>query len=232
MTTENQNTDTSVETSPSADSSKGNPGSPGSGSGTETIHYKPIRRSKRQRIHRFIERYRLEFGIATSAVVQALVIFFWYTPDIEFNRLDRLVEEVAFIDSVSIQEPATESIPEDGDFELTDKEKVEKKVDPRIASASDPIVSGATSPVDLSPNVRPQYTSEARANGITGTMTLEVIISETGEVLRVRSVGRKLGYGLEEAAIATYRRKRFSPSILEGKPITVKVLVPVRFTLN
>ncbi len=189
------------------------------------------KRSKRERIHRFIERYRLEFGIALSAIVQAFIIFFWYTPSIDFNRLDRLVEEVAFIDSVSIQEPA-ETIPEDGDFELTDKEKIEKKEDPRIAAASDPIVSGATSPVDLTPNIRPQYTQEARANGVTGTMTLELIISETGEVLRVRSVGKKLGFGLEEAAIETYRKKRFSPSILEGKPITVKVLVPVRFTLN
>ena len=101
-----------------------------------------------------------------------------------------------------------------------------------MAGASDPIVSGATSPIDLSPNVRPEYTDEAKAQGITGTMTLEVVIANTGEVLRVRSVGKTLGSGLEQAAIATYRKKRFSPSILEGKPITVKVLVPIRFTLN
>lgn len=189
------------------------------------------RRSKRQRIHRFIERYRLETGLVLSTIIQTLIIFFWYTPAIEFDNLDRLVEEVAFIDSVSIQEPADAKL-DDGDFELTDKDKKEKKDDPRIASASDPIVSGATSPVDLSPNLKPEYTAEAKSAGITGTMTIEVIISDTGEVLRVRSVGRKLGSGLEEAAIAVYRRKRFSPSILQGKAITVKVLVPVRFTLN
>ncbi|PKA10307.1 energy transducer TonB, partial [Leptospira meyeri] len=45
-------------------------------------------------------------------------------------------------------------------------------------------------------------------------------------------VGKQLGGGLEEEAIKVYRRKRFSPSILEGKAITVKVLVPIRFTLN
>lgn len=189
------------------------------------------KRSTKQRIHRFIERYRLETGFSLSAIIQALIIFFWYTPNIEYDRLENLVEEVAFIDSVSIQEPS-DATPDDGDFELTDKEKVEKKEDPKIASASDPIVSGATSPVDLTPNVRPEYTAEARANGITGTMTLEVIVADTGEVLRVRSVGRKLGHGLEESAIAIYRKKRFSPSILNGQPITVKVLVPVRFTLN
>lgn len=199
---------------------------------TETeVQTVQIQRTTKQKIRRFIERYRLETGIALSTLIQALVIFFWYTPAFEYDNLDNLVEEVAFIDSVSIQEPADAQL-DDGDFELTDKEKVEKKEDPRIASASDPIVSGATSPVDLTPNLKPEYTPEAKSAGITGTLTLEMIISETGEVLRVRSVGKKLGSGLEEAAISTFRRKKFSPSILQGKAITVKVLVPVRFTLN
>lgn len=192
----------------------------------------PPRRSKRQRIHRFIDRYRMETGLGLSALLQLLIILFWFTPQFEGDGLDNLVEEVAFIDNIQIQEPVTDSKPTDGDFDLTDKEKVEKKEDPRVAGASDPIVSGATSPVDLSPNVRPEYTSEAKSLGITGTMTLEVVIADTGEVLRVRSVGKTLGGGLEQEAINTYRRKRFSPSILEGKAITVKVLVPIRFTLN
>ncbi|WP_210412841.1 energy transducer TonB [Leptospira ognonensis] len=190
------------------------------------------KRSKRQRVFRFIDRYRMEAGLLLSALVQLAILFFWFTPNFDSNSLDDLIEEVAFIDNVQITEPTNESKPTDGDFDLTDKEKEEKKEDPRIAGASDPIVSGATSPVDLSPNTRPEYTSEAKSLGITGTMTLEVVISDTGEVLRVRSVGKTLGGGLELEAITTYKRKRFSPSILEGKPITVKVLVPIRFTLN
>jgi len=190
------------------------------------------KRSKRQIVHRFIDRYRLEVGLGLSALLQLLILFFWFTPSISTDSLDDLIEEVAFIDNVQITEPVTDSKPTDGDFDLTDKEKEEKKEDPRIAGASDPIVSGATSPVDLSPNVRPEYTDEAKSQGITGTMTLEVVISEKGDVLRVRSVGKSLGGGLEQAAIATYKKKRFAPSILEGKAITVKVLVPIRFTLN
>jgi TonB family protein len=190
------------------------------------------KRSKRQRIFRLIDRYRMEAGLLLSTLVQLSILFFWFTPSFDSNSLDDLVEEVAFIDNVQITEPVAEAKPTDGDFDLTDKEKEEKKEDPRIAGASDPIVSGATSPIDLSPNVRPEYTTEAKSQGITGTMTLEVVISNTGEVLRVRSVGKTLGGGLEQEAIATYRKKRFSPSILEGKPITVKVLVPIRFTLN
>jgi TonB family protein len=174
----------------------------------------------------------MESGLVLSTLIQLSVLFFWFTPSFDTDSLDDLIEEVAFIDNVQITEPVSESKPTDGDFDLTDKEKEEKKEDPRVAGASDPIVSGATSPVDLTPNVRPEYTDEAKSSGITGTMTLEVVIANTGEVLRVRSVGKTLGFGLEQAAITTYKRKKFSPSILEGKPITVKVLVPIRFTLN
>lgn len=85
--------------------------------------------------------------------------------------------------------------------------------------------------MDLTPNVVPDYPSEARSAGITGTSTLELIIADNGQVLRVRSVGKTLGFGLEEAAIDAFYKKRYSPSVLEGKPITVKVLIPVRFSL-
>lgn len=189
-------------------------------------------RSTTQKIHRFIDRYRLEVGLVLSATLQALILFFWFTPQIRTDSLDNLIEEVAFIDNLQIQEPVSEAAPTDGDFDLTDKEKIEKKEDPRIAGANDPIVAGATAPVDLTPNIRPEYTEAARANGIIGTLTLEVVIADSGEVLRVRSIGRTLGFGLEEGAINTYKRKRFSPSFLDGKAITVKVLVPIRFTLN
>lgn len=184
----------------------------------------------RYELARFVERNRYALFVSMSFVLQVAIMFLWFEPGIEYNKLDDLVEEVAFIDSISIKEPA-DSKPDDGDFELTDKQKKEKE-DPRIAGAQDVIISGATSPVDLSPGIAPEYTSEAKSAGITGTITLEVVIADSGEVLRVRILGNRLGYGLEEAAIATFMRKKFSPSILEGKALTVKVLIPVRFTLH
>ncbi|MCB1178148.1 MAG: energy transducer TonB, partial [Leptospiraceae bacterium] len=167
-------------------------------------------------------------------VLQILFIVFWRTPDIKFGQdLDHLVDEVAFIDNVQIQESSdADAPPDDGDIELTDKKKVQVEQDPRISGAQDAAIVGATAPIDLNPGLKPEYPDSARAEGITGTITLEVVIAETGEVLQVRSVGKKLGGGLEQSAISTYRKKKFSPSILDGKAITVKVLVPVRFTLN
>lgn len=189
-------------------------------------------KKRNSKARRFIDRYKLELSIGISFLIQLLILFFWYVPPIEFdNKLDRLVEEVAFVDSVSIKEPEVAE-PDDGEFEVTDKKKEIKKVDPRISSAQDSILSGATQPIDLSPNLKPEYTAEAKAAGIEGRMTLEVIIADTGEVLQVRSVGRKLGYGLEEAAKKAFSRKRYSPAILDGKPITVKALIPVNWSLR
>ena len=204
-------------------------------SGTEVKPVKPPKkRSLKSRIHRFIERNRMNVGLTISTLVQLLVILFWYTPDLKNNDLEHLVDEVSFIDNISIRDPnASEAPPDDGEIELTEKKKeVEKKDDPRIAGAEDATIVGATPPIDLTPGLRPDYSTEARQQGVTGTITLEVVIADSGEVLQVRSVGKKLGFGLEAAAIATYKKKRFAPSILDGKAITVKVLIPIRFTLN
>ena len=103
--------------------------------------------------------------------------------------------------------------------------------DPRISGAVDPVVGNATSPVDLNPEITPEYTSDARSAGVEGTVTLEVVVSDDGKVLRVRSVGRKLGYGLEDSAIHSFKKKRYAPSKAEGKAITVKFYQPVRFSL-
>ncbi len=192
---------------------------------------KQKKRSKREVVHRFIDRNRLNVGISLSFFLQVSVLVFWFVPEIEFNSLDKFAEEVAFVESVSITENAPDT-PNDGDLELADKLKNEEKVDPRISGAQDSILSGASEPIDLNPSVKAEYTDEARASGVEGTITLDVIIADTGEVLQVKSIGKNLGGGLVESAIKTYRKKRFSPSMLSGKPITVKVTIPVRFVLN
>ncbi|MFB5652011.1 energy transducer TonB [Leptospira wolffii] len=192
------------------------------------VNQKTTIEAPRGKLRKFVDRYRVEFWVGVSIILQLLLFSFWYIPSFQSNRLESLVDEVAFVDNLVIQDPNTGS-PDDGDFEETDTLK--KKEDPRIAGAQDQVISGATAPVDLSPNLIPAYTKDAQAAGVTGTLTLEVVIADSGEVLRVRNIGKALGYGLENSAIETFYRKKYSPSILEGKAITVKVLVPVRFNL-
>ncbi len=124
-----------------------------------------------------------------------------------------------------------------GNKYVKDKEKIDPNArevdsDP-YAGAMNPGTGAATPPVDLSPQIVPQYTAEARNAGIEGTIVLEIVLSEEGRVLRARPVGRKLGHGLEQSAIAAFKAKEFKPSISHatGKPILVKFYQPVRFVL-
>ena len=105
----------------------------------------------------------------------------------------------------------------------------------QIAGAKNPVIAGASYPVDLTPNLNPVsvYPREARAAGIEGRVMLEIIISKEGRVLRARPVGRKVGYGVDEAAASLYKKKRYKPSMSpQGEAIPVKFIVPVVFKLE
>jgi len=123
------------------------------------------------------------------------------------------------------------------------KEKEDKKIDlndPNVV-AGDSIADGAqqyipgaaTAPQDLAPHIQPEYSPAARSAGVEGRITLELIISDKGQVLRARVVGKKrLGYGLEQNAVQAFMRKTFKPSInSDGKPIKIKIYQPVQFKL-
>ena len=115
---------------------------------------------------------------------------------------------------------------------IKDKKVDPDKEDPRVATAQNAAVAGGNGGVDLSPDVRPPYSPEARAAGIEGTVTLEVVIDETGKVLRAKQMGKKLGLGLDEAAVKTYRAKKFGPYVAGGKAVPIKMYIRVRFTLE
>jgi TonB family protein len=75
----------------------------------------------------------------------------------------------------------------------------------------------------------PEYPEPARAAGLTGAVTLEIEISEAGEVTDAIVTG-PAGHGFDEAALAAARRLRFSPAELDGKPAAVRI--EYRFTFS
>ena len=104
-------------------------------------------------------------------------------------------------------------------------------------SAIEPAPAGPdahiTMPVDLSPQIKPEYTAAARAEGKEGTLTLEVVVSSQGKVLRVKSIGKKLGFGLDEAAIKAFKSKKFKPAHdANGKAVAVKYYERIEFTFK
>ena len=86
-----------------------------------------------------------------------------------------------------------------------------------------------TKPVRLS-SPRPQYTEEARANSIQGTVLLRVQVDVDGSVRAVRVV-RGLPYGLSEQAIAVARQTKFKPAMKDGKPVAYWVGLEISFNL-
>jgi TonB family protein len=76
----------------------------------------------------------------------------------------------------------------------------------------------------------PEYTEEARQQGISGTAVLRVVLSSTGKVTDVRVV-TKLPYGLTQRAIAAVRNLRFIPAQKDGKDVSQYVQIEYNFNL-
>lgn len=76
----------------------------------------------------------------------------------------------------------------------------------------------------------PQYTEEARRNGLTGTVILRVVFSRAGEVTNIRAV-QSLGGGLTEKAIGAARQIRFVPARKNGQPVSMYMQLEYNFNL-
>ena len=79
--------------------------------------------------------------------------------------------------------------------------------------------------------VKPEYTNEAEIAGIEGLVLLKVSLDDKGRVVRVKVI-RRLGYGLDEAAVKAIRRMRFSPAYVGNRAVGTVIRVPIRFVLD
>jgi TonB family protein len=77
--------------------------------------------------------------------------------------------------------------------------------------------------------VLPVYPPEALAQGIRGIVILEVVVGKTGRVENV-TVVRSIP-GLDEAAVTAARQWEYQPVKVDGKPVSVRMTVPVTFAL-
>ena len=77
----------------------------------------------------------------------------------------------------------------------------------------------------------PDYSAEARALKIEGTVTLEVQFPAVGQA-RVLRVVRGLGHGLDELAIRAAEQIRFKPAQSAGGPVDVTAGVQILFRLT
>src|SRR5512145_1459625 len=74
-------------------------------------------------------------------------------------------------------------------------------------------------------HVQPVYPAEALAQGIRGIVILDVVVGTNGKV-ESTSIIRSVP-GLDEAAIAAARQWEYDPVKVDGKPVAVRLTVPI-----
>jgi TonB family protein len=79
-------------------------------------------------------------------------------------------------------------------------------------------------------DVRSQFPDEAKAVGLEGVVIMEIWVDETGRVTNARMV-RGIPM-LEEAAVAAVMQWRFTPVIVDGKAVPVRMTITHNFTLQ
>lgn len=92
--------------------------------------------------------------------------------------------------------------------------------------------NGVVAPVPIH-QVKAEYTPEALAARIAGTVTLDTIVKADGTVGDVR-VATSLDdvLGLDQQAVKAVKQWRFRPGTKDGKAVAVSVTIEIRFTLK
>ncbi len=91
-------------------------------------------------------------------------------------------------------------------------------------------VNGRVPPV-LIQKIEAEYTPQALAAKIQGTVRLHAIINESGQATQI-TVVTPLGLGLDESAVEAFRHWKFQPAMQDGKPVAVEATVDVAFSLD
>jgi TonB family protein len=102
---------------------------------------------------------------------------------------------------------------------------------PPVAPSAAPGTGFGDSSIEILFKPKPRYTDEAEALGIQGTVVLEVEFTASNEV-RVLRVIRKLGHGLDEAAVRAAEQIRFKPARRQGVAVDSRVTVQIEFHLT
>ncbi len=91
-------------------------------------------------------------------------------------------------------------------------------------------IGGDVSQPKLIRKVEPEYTQEARAAKLAGTVQMLVTIGEDGSTSDFQ-VTQGLGLGLDQKAIDAVKQWHFQPGTKQGLPVPVIATIQVNFRL-
>jgi protein TonB len=92
------------------------------------------------------------------------------------------------------------------------------------------IVSGGVLNGKAISKPQPAYPPIAKAARASGTVTVQIVVDESGRVVQASAVG---GHPLlQQAAVSAARQARFSPTLLSGQPVKVSGVITYNFVLQ
>ncbi len=127
--------------------------------------------------------------------------------------------------------PVGNTLMKPPDDEFTPPEEVKPYVQPEKAPFNPAPIIEVTSYPSVRSQVTPDYPPDLRAEGIEGTVIVEVDIDAEGNVVDCR-LKRPTGLPFDEAALNAIRKTKYNPAKQGDKPVPVRVAVPVKFRLR
>ncbi len=91
-------------------------------------------------------------------------------------------------------------------------------------------VGGGVTAPSLLKKMEPEYSEEARAAKIAGTVLLKIVIQADGRATDFQ-VLRGMGFGLDEKAVEAVGQWQFKPGMKDGLPVPVQAQIEVNFRL-
>lgn len=76
-----------------------------------------------------------------------------------------------------------------------------------------------------------RYPESAKAEGIEGTVFVQFVVDETGDVIDEKIV-RGVSPELDAEALRVVRQARFEPGTQRGEPVKVRFSLPIKFKLG
>jgi TonB family protein len=99
---------------------------------------------------------------------------------------------------------------------------------PVKSAAAEP--KAKTIPAEITFKPRPAYTDEGRKLKVEGEVLLDVVFTAAGEI-KIKSVVRGLGHGLDESAIRAAEKIQFKPALKDGQPTDFPAVLHILFQL-
>jgi len=75
-----------------------------------------------------------------------------------------------------------------------------------------------------------EYPFQAKRQKVEGTVILEADIDSKGNIVQIRTI-KAAGFGFEEAATTMLNNSTFSPAIMDGRPVSVKMRFTIKFEI-